>query len=264
MTIYLSSETTDAYLRLLGGLGTRIPITEGDAVFYTHDNKPVWVERKKIKQLAMCAMQVGNLNSQIRRAKDAAEAGVEYAALYLVIEGLWRPGDDGLVELPDGRGGWQKLMVFGPTSFIEYSRVDGYLNTLETVEEVRVKRVGTERESPTVLIDLYHWWQKPIESHTSTKRWSTGGSGEKKQLGLGDAGKPSLVRRWAAELPGVGWEIAKKTEEHFGCVHNMILASEQDWQTIEGIGKITAKRIIEEIHGTSHNSPIRKIMESSS
>lgn len=244
MTIYLSSETTDAYLRLLGGLGTRIPITEGDAVFYTHDNKPVWVERKKIKQLAMCAMQVGNLNSQIRRARDAAEVGVEYAALYLVIEGLWRPGEDGLVELPDGRGGWQKLMVFGPTSFIEYSRVDGYLNTLETVEGVTVKRVGSEKESATVLIDLWHWWQKPIESHTSTKKWG----GEKKQLGLGDAGKPSLVRRWAAELPGVGWELAKRVEDKFGCVHGMVLAEERDWITIQGIGKETAKRIMLEIH----------------
>jgi len=37
-------------------------------------------------------------------------------------------------------------------------------------------------------------------------------------------------------------------EDKFGCVHGMVMAEERDWQSIEGIGKVTAKRIVEVIH----------------
>ena len=235
-SIYCSAETTDSYLHRLGGLGIRVPITEGDLVFYTHDQKPIWIERKKIRDLATCVCFSHRLNTQLRRGQEAA---VEYQWMYLLVEGLWRPAEDGLIE-EARRGGWELLDLTGNGSYVEYARIDNYLNTLGVVEGITVKRANTEHESAKVVLDLYHWWQKPIEQHTSTRQ-------VQKPVVFG-GGQISLLRRWASELPGIGLELSGRVEEEFGCIHNLVMADVKDWQEIEGIGKVKAQKIVEAIH----------------
>ena len=41
-------------------------------------------------------------------------------------------------------------------------------------------------------------------------------------------GKPSLVRRIAAELPGVGWERALAVEKRFRTIEDLMIATEEE------------------------------------
>ncbi|MBV9084020.1 MAG: hypothetical protein JOZ62_15190, partial [Acidobacteriaceae bacterium] len=55
---------------------------------------------------------------------------------------------------------------------------------------------------------------------------------------------PGLVAKLAAQLPGIDRK-AYDVERHFKTVSAMMSASEKDWQEIPGIGKQTAKQVVE-------------------
>ncbi len=173
----------------------------------------------------------------------------QYDWAYLFVEDLWRPGADGLIEIQKWNPATRKR-EWGPLelpggSHVEYARIDNYLNTLEIVEGITVKRVNSEKESAKALIDLFHWWQKPIEDHNSTRQWQ-------RQRVVGNyVGQVSLLRRWAMELPGVGNDLSARVEEKFGSggVISMVLAEKKEWMEIEGIGRGKAEKIRKEIAG---------------
>jgi len=58
---------------------------------------------------------------------------------------------------------------------------------------------------------------------------------------------PSLVRRVAKELPGIGWERSLLVEETFDSVRTMVNAPLEQWLEIEGIGKGIATKVQEEL-----------------
>lgn len=57
------------------------------------------------------------------------------------------------------------------------------------------------------------------------------------------------------QLDGVGYERSKAVEDKFpgnGVVsgmEQMMAASEKDWMSIDGIGKLSAQRIFRQLHG---------------
>jgi len=57
--------------------------------------------------------------------------------------------------------------------------------------------------------------------------------------------KPSLARRVAAELPGIGIGKSGAVADHFKTVRKMVEADEQEWTEVAGIGKTLAKKINE-------------------
>ena len=59
--------------------------------------------------------------------------------------------------------------------------------------------------------------------------------------------KPSLKRRWANELTGIGWEKSQKVASHFKSALELANASKEDWIKIEGIGTKIAEQSVEEI-----------------
>jgi len=60
--------------------------------------------------------------------------------------------------------------------------------------------------------------------------------------------KPSLMRKVAAELPGIGWEKSKGIVAKFGSVANMTNASVADWEKVPGIGKSLAQSSVAALH----------------
>ena len=46
----------------------------------------------------------------------------------------------------------------------------------------------------------------------------------------------------------MGLELSGRVEEEFECIHNLVMAGVEDWQKIEGIGKVKAQKIVEAIH----------------
>ena len=130
---------------------------------------------------------------------------------------------------------WERKLQFQGTQPRSYNELDGWINTITNVAGVVVKRSASRKETATLILDLYRWWnEKTFESHRS-------------HLGFDESSKPTLykpsfLRRVAAEFPGIGWEKSGDVALRFGTLWNMVNADEKIWTSIKGVGKVLAKR----------------------
>lgn len=186
--------------------------------------------------------RVGDLMGSIRSGRLSGEQLVAmnqiYQFVYLVVEGLYRPSSDGFIEV-HVRGKWRDL-VLGRQKFL-YSELDNYLTTVELNANVMVRRTASEYETCVQVVDLYRWWNKEWDRHHAHEAI-------KHQEGV-TLKRASLLRRVAAELPGVGWIRSGAVEKHFASIQEMTIANERDWVQIEGIGPGIAKRVVKALRG---------------
>jgi ERCC4-type nuclease len=105
--------------------------------------------------------------------------------------------------------------------------------------KVRVLRTYNERETVQCIMALHTWW--------TSKEWGDHRSHLSLQTSPTEATlvKPSLVRRVAAELPGVGWTRSQAVCAKFKTVVDLVMACKKDWEEIEGIGKGLSQKIME-------------------
>ena len=243
MIVYCSDLPNDQDLiKTLGSIAVPIPIRFGDVVFWgvDDDGEPirVCVERKKIPDMASCILSGRYLN----QAQSAKDAGSD--VLVLALEGRYRPAPaDGLLEIPgynreQNRAGWKPVVPA-----IAFSRFDQYLTELEYLAGVIVKHTETVWETASVVKALWVFHQKPPSGHQSLKAIY------KPPLTTTLLIKPGVVRRIAAELPGVGWQRSKVVAEHFLTVKAMVDADVEEWMGLEGIGKKTAERVVRVLRG---------------
>jgi ERCC4-type nuclease len=61
--------------------------------------------------------------------------------------------------------------------------------------------------------------------------------------------KPSLVRRVAAEVQGIGWEKSRDVERRFKSCIDMVLATDKEWMEIPGVGPTIAQRAVKSFAG---------------
>jgi ERCC4-type nuclease len=185
----------------------------------------IGVERKRISDLAHSLTGERFQGHQLPGLLEA------YRWRWLVVEGSYRTGATGFIELPR-TGGWVPLV---PTL-----RGDGlarWLLTLALRGGVQVVRTRDPNETADFLHALYGWWQKSWVDH--------GG-----HFAVGVQADPSLfirsrlVRRWAKELPGIGVEKSALVDRTFATCEEMVQAPEALWQTIPGIGPTLAGRIV--------------------
>ncbi len=85
-------------------------------------------------------------------------------------------------------------------------------------------------------------FQKPPEKHGSLEQFYH------QPVRIDLLRKPSLIRKVAAELPGIGWEKSKGIAVKFGSVAAMVEASVADWETVPGIGKSLAQSSVAALH----------------
>lgn len=168
-----------------------------------------------------------------------------YDKVYVVIEGQYRPGADGILEgfmygkwrpapFTNGKGNYNSR---GTQPWL-YSELEGWINTITNVAGVVVKRSGSRKETAALVLNLYRWWtEKTFEQHRSHV-----GFDESQKPTLY---KPSFIRRVAAEFPGIGWEKSSEVALKFGTLWNLVQADEKIWASITGIGKTLAKRAFE-------------------
>jgi len=203
--------------------------------------KPVFVgiERKGLNDVLKCLLDGRFSGGQLPKLL------ADYDVVYLIVEGAWRPGKEGTLERL-GRGGWQTVVL--GTRVWMYRELDGWLTSIETMAGVRLRRTESERETAAVILNLYHWWtDKEWEDHRS-------------HLAFDRSDRPTLVRpslaiRVAKELSGIGYDKAGAVARHFhGSVREMVLAVEDQWQEVAGIGKILSQRIVRELNGQTANS----------
>lgn len=162
----------------------------------------------------------------------------QYDAVWLIVEGLWRPASDGLLEL-HRRGKWEALS-HGKRRYM-YREIHGYLTTLELKCGVRIRRTANEDETVRVIADLYAWW--------THKEWAQ----HRSHLAMHDTLDASLLvppplrHRIARQFEGLGGDKAMAVRKHFPTSRAMLAATEKEWAQVPGIGKILAKRIITDL-----------------
>lgn len=168
-----------------------------------------------------------------------------YDRYYLVVEGVYGCGKDGLLEEPRGNGQWWPIELKGRRFM--HSMLERFLISVEESSGIRVHRTYNTQDTGKHIIHLWHVWNdKAYEKH----RAGTG-----KVDTHVEVNPWSLKRRLARELPGVGDEWSKAADDHFESVQDMIMASETEWAGVQvtnkdkktKFGKARAKRLIEAI-----------------
>jgi ERCC4-type nuclease len=195
----------------------------------------VLTEYKKLHDVLACVRD-GRFAEQLRGMRTRGEVN------WLLIEGEWRIGPGGALEVRERRG-WETRA--GHT----YQEVVSWLLTMTQRAGVLLHHTATEQESVAWLRSLYWWWtSKDFEDHQAHLDWYKPPYTAENPF---DLKGPSVVQKVAAALLAqgatvdVGGERAKAVAAHFGTVRAMLDATALDWQAVPGIGPKIAKKLVE-------------------
>jgi len=195
-----------------------------------HGDCMVGLERKVIGDLVQ--------SMQTKRLSGLQLPGMRkiYPYVVLVVEGIWRPGERGELEVMGrGDGRWW------PQRGVLYRQISSFLRTLRTIGGVDVVRTATDRETAVEIVDAWHWWQKrwaEHKSHRAVYAPSSEYTGKKWQWLEAGGRKVDLKKvtamKVASQLPLVderSWRVAR----HFGTVRQMV---ECGYREVEETGEI--------------------------
>jgi ERCC4-type nuclease len=245
MILFVTSAPNDNDLaKTLGSCVIRCPVPSDICFWGAGDNDTVLkiaCERKKPGDLANCILD-GRLMHQAQIAK---EEGID--VYVVVVEGRTRSNpDDGLLEIvtwginPRTMHRAEMWQPVKPT--ITYSRFDQFLTELDYLAGVIVKRSDNVQETASIIKALWDNFQTPPSKHNSLHKIF------EQPIGSVQLVRPSLLRRISKELSGIGWGRSKEVSEYFKSVRDMVNADPKQWQEIEGIGKKTADKVVQEIN----------------
>lgn len=200
----------------------------------------VGVERKTIPDL-INSMETGRLSGhQLLGLRSY------YQVVYLLLEGPFRASKEGVLEIPRGRKGnrpaWRPAGYGGRAYMV--GDITNYINSLAIVCGLHVWRTLDIRESARWILSTYRWWQKVWKDHRSHLRFNIGGPASPPDGATAELLRPNLTRRIAKELPHVGWERAKALADAFPTPLELALASEEELESIPGIGSGIASKIV--------------------
>lgn len=232
MTILVTTAQNDADLvHALGSMALPLPIAAGDACFdgVGYGNKPILIvcERKHTGDLAQCILN-GRYQHQLQIAK---ENGADVLVLILESSQLRPNPEDGVLEQLNWgispRSG-KRCQVWEPVRpTISYSHFDQFLTEVQYLTGVIYKRTFDVQETALVIKSLWLNFQKAPDDHNSLHNIYK--SPVQGTLLM----KPSLVRRVASEMPGIGWEWSKVAAEKFPTVKDLVSATVEDWAELE-------------------------------
>jgi len=235
-------------IRALGSMAIPVPLFT-DACFSSIDEKLICCERKKIGDMASCILD-GRFLFQMQRCK---EAGGDY--LVLVLEGRYRRNpEDGLLEIPvwkiNPKTG-KRSEVWEPVRpTMMHSRFTQYLLELQRDAGIIVMQSENVRGTADTILALYQNFQTPPDQHKSLNQIFKPPTPTVQLI------RPSLLRRIASELTGIGWERSGAVAQHFSSVSEMVNAGISEWENItttdskgksRKIGRKVAEKVVKSL-----------------
>lgn len=164
-----------------------------------------------------------------------------YNYVWLVIEGIWQTSQKDSCIQTWTRKGWQDYKFDG--RFHKSRDIIKYLLTISIKSNIRVWFTSNSKETVNFITALFRWWtDKEYEDHRSLIQ-------EHEPIITFE--KPTLLKRLAKELDGVGSKKAGRVSKMFNTPLEMCLANEKVWMEIEGIGKKLAKNIVKSLQERS-------------
>jgi ERCC4-type nuclease len=185
----------------------------------------IGIERKKVHELIGAMTDTRFIGHQLPGLLRA------YEHRFLVVEGSYWPDASGVLMVNGKEGG------FGRRRFM-YRDFEHFLMSVQIKGSLTVKHTKNERDTVWWVHTCYTWFQKPWEKHTSVYAIDE----VKPDFAILD--ERTLLRRLAAQLPGVGWVRSKAVEDRFSSVHEMFNARVADWCEVKGIGKGIARNVV--------------------
>lgn len=215
-----------------------VTLDYGDVAFCGNgpDGRPVQVgiELKRLSDLLQCITD-GRLSGH-----QLPGLLRQYQQVWLIVEGEWRAGPDGVL-VTRHHGHWEPVRL-GSRRYM-HRDVMKFLITLEMKAGVHVQQTPDRATTARNVAALHSWW--------CIDEWDE----HRAHLALDTARdtamlvRPSLVRRVAAELPGIGYQKSGAVSAKFKTVRDLANAPESDWREIDGVGKTLSKRIVGAISG---------------
>jgi ERCC4-type nuclease len=220
----------------LGKQSTLTTLEFADCMFVGNGNGDmpafVGVEIKTIKDALSCVVSGRFAGHQLPGLVK------EYDVVYLLIEGAYKANREGLLQVPYGKR-W-RVVNLGSRYFM-WRDFENWLTSMENMGGVRIRRSYSRFETAEMIKSLYKWWtRKDWGEHKAHLVANKAGSSV---LGV----KYSLKRRIAAQLDGVGDTRSKAVAEHWASIGEMVQGTVKQWMEIEGIGKVTAEKVVKEL-----------------
>lgn len=231
------------------------PLDSADVAFEgygPHGMTLIGVERKKIQDALDC-IETGRLGGfQLPKMRQM------YTFRFIILEGVWRPDiQHGFLQQeivkPDGKVWWSDQRRGGKREM--YAKLRRFTFSLMMAGAYVIPTRDIMHTAYDVC-ELYHWFQKPWDKHTSMNTLYTGQAWDRTPMHSEDLmmiptidRRPSLVRRWAASLDGIGVKLSADAERVFRNPRDLALADEADWMNVVGVGLRTAADIVRQITG---------------
>jgi ERCC4-type nuclease len=181
-----------------------------------------------------------------RAAEQLVAMRRSYAASYLVVEGNYRCGPGGAIEVPIG-GFWDTPAWARHAS---YRGLRKWILSMELNGGAHVRETRFPADTLGFIAALAEWWQEGRASHRSHLAPDTAFqtlSGDD-WVALGPAVSRAVLM--TKVLPGLGTDRAKAAVEHFGGatlrekVQRVLDADKKAWKAVPGVGKVTAQEVL--------------------
>lgn len=234
---------------LLRQLGCEVDLTTmpfGDAA---------WIGWGANGDAVSCGVEVKSIEDVIACIQSGRFAGhqlpgliASYDHVWLLIVDEYRPRQrDGVLEYrKEGRGGGQYWAEScGRQRTIFWRDVESWLMSMAIMGGIRVHQVPDYHQAAIWLKMASNWFAQDTH-HSHKVLYGT------KELFADQAllVKPTLARRMAAQLPGIGEKRSAEVARVFKNLEEMVEATPKDWATkVDGIGKGIAAKIYNSIHG---------------
>ncbi len=223
---------------------TEITVLPAADVYFTGygpDNKEtsVGIEVKRLSDILTCIRDGRFSGHQLPGLLDTYDRSV------LMIEGVWRPGSDGILE-EFVSGKWTAAR-----GKFMYRELTAFLLTIAQICGLYIERTSNRHETVMQIATYYLWYQKKWSEHSGHKimhnrNMTADRNGRQVRLV-----KPSLLRRVVNQIDHIAGErsaaIAGDGEEvigYFNSVYDMVLAEPSDWRNIKGIGRKGSQDIV--------------------
>ena len=208
----------------------------GDAMFEGRGPQGpllIGVERKKLHDMLACIDDARYNDQRIRMRQD-------YDISILMVEGHWKPHDNKGLLMEGFSGGIAWGLCRYRSQSVMYSKLKRYLMSV-SLSGVIVDYSREPYQTAYNICEWYHYFQK--RDHTSLL--------EIQKIAIPTMNfRPTLVRKWANDIEGIGTKLSLDAERIFKKPITLANGDERDWLRIPGIGIKSAQQIVREIWGT--------------
>lgn len=226
------------HIQRIGIRCDKSPLQYGDAAFEGRGplgTIAVGIERKRLHDMLNCIDDARYTGHQRIGMKQMYQVSV------LIIEGHWKPhdGDGMLMEGFSGGISWGYCRY--RTQRTMYAKLYRYLISV-ALSGVIVTYSRDPFHTAFNITEWFQYFQKNWQGHTSLQ--------EMQKIAIPTLNqKPSLVRKWAADLDGIGVKLSEDAEKLFKTPIKLAQADESEWLRIPGVGVKTAQQVVKEVWG---------------